>query len=54
MLNRTLILGIAAVVAIVAGVAASFFELIVLGAIVAIAAIGLGLRRRPTQETPGR
>jgi hypothetical protein len=54
MLNRTLILTIAAVIAIVVGVAASFFELIVLGVIAAVVAVGLGLRRQPTNETPGR
>jgi hypothetical protein len=54
MLNRTLILGIAAVIAIAVGLAVSFFELIVLGVIAAIVSVVLGLRRQPTHETPGR
>jgi hypothetical protein len=54
MLNRTLILTIAAVIAVAVGVAASFFELIVLGVIAAIVAVGLRLRRQPTHQTPGR
>jgi hypothetical protein len=54
MLNRTLILAIAAAIAIGVGVAASFFELIVLGVIAALVAVGLGLRRRPTHDAPGR
>jgi hypothetical protein len=54
MLNRTLILALAAVIAIVVGVAASFFELTVLGVIAAIVAVALGLRGRLTREAPGR
>jgi membrane protein implicated in regulation of membrane protease activity len=54
MLNRTVILAIAAVIAIVVGVAAGFFELTVLGVIAAIVAIALGLRGRPAREAPGR
>jgi hypothetical protein len=52
--NRTLILATAAVIAVAVGVAASFFELIVLGVIAAIVAVALGLRRRSTREAPGR
>jgi hypothetical protein len=48
MINRTLILAIAALVAIVAGAALGFFELIVLGVIAAIVAVALGLRSRAT------
>jgi hypothetical protein len=47
--SRTFILAIAAMAAIVAGTAAGFFELIVLGVVVAIAAAALALH-----ETPGR
>jgi hypothetical protein len=54
MLNRTLILAIAAVLAIVIGAATSFFELIALGIVVALVAVGLGLRRRAAHEVPGR
>ena len=54
MLNRTLILGLAAVVAIGVGLAVSFFELTVLGVLAAIVSVALGLRRQPTRETPGR
>jgi hypothetical protein len=54
MLNRALILGIAAVIAIAIGLAASFFELIVLGVIAAIGSVALGRRRQPTHQTPGR
>ena len=54
MLNRTLILGIAATLAIAVGLAVSFFELVVLGVIAAIASVFLGLRHSPTHETPGR
>lgn len=54
MINRTLILAIAAAVAIAAGVAASFFELTVLGVFAAIVAVAVGLRGRRTREAPGR
>jgi hypothetical protein len=54
MTSRALILAIAAAAAIVAGVAASFFELTVVGVIAAFVAIALGLRRRPTHGTAGR
>jgi hypothetical protein len=54
MLNRTLILGIAAVIAIVVGLAVSFFELTAVGVVAALVSVALGLRRQPTQETPGR
>jgi hypothetical protein len=45
MLNRTLILALAAVLAIAVGFATSFFELIVLGI---VAAVVLGVRDRVT------
>ena len=54
MLNRTLVLTITAVIAIVVGLAASFFELVALGVIAAIVAAFLALRRQPTHETSGR
>lgn len=54
MLNRTVILAIAAVIAIVVGAALSFFELIVLGVIAAIVSVALFLRRDPAHETLGR
>ena len=54
MLNRTLILGIAAVIAIAVGLAVSFFELTLLGVLAAIVSVVFGLRRQPTRETPGR
>lgn len=54
MLNRTLIIAIASVIAIAAGVAASFFELTVLGVLAAIVAVALGLTGRRTREAPGR
>lgn len=54
MLNRTLILGTAAIIAIGVGLAVSFFELTVVGVLAAIASVTLGLRRKPTHETPGR
>ena len=55
MRNRTVILGIAAVIAIVVGLAVSFFELTVLGVLTAIVCVALAVRRRqPTQEAPGR
>ena len=54
MRNRTLILGIAAMLAIAVGLAVSFFELIVLGVITAIVSVVLSLRRSPRHETPGR
>jgi len=54
MLNRTLILGIAAVIAIAVGLATSFFELTVLGVLAAIGCVALGLRRQRTREMPGR
>ena len=52
--NRTLILALAAVIAIVVGSAASFFELIALGVIAAIVAVALGLRGRLTRQASGR
>ena len=52
--NRTLILALAAMLAVGAGFALSFFELIILGAIMAVVAIGLGLRRRPAHDSPHR
>ena len=52
--NRALILATAAVAAIVAGVAASFIELTILGIVAAFVAIVLGLRRKPTHATHGR
>ena len=54
MLNRTLILATAAVIAIAVGVAASFFELTVLGVIGVIVAVALALKDRLTDEAPGR
>ena len=54
MLNRSLILGIAAVIAIGVGLAVSFLELTILGVLAAIVGVALGLRRQPTRETPGR
>lgn len=54
MLNRTVILGIAAVIAIGVGLAVSFFELTVVGVLAAIVAVVFGLRRQPTREAPGR
>ena len=54
MLNRTLILGLAAVIAIVVGSAASFFELTALGVVAAIVAVALGLRGRLTRHAAGR
>lgn len=54
MLNRTLILALAAVVAIVVGAAASFFELTALGVVAAIVALVLGLRDRLARQAPGR
>jgi hypothetical protein len=52
--NRTLILALAAMLAIGVGFALSFFELIILGGIMAIVAVSLGLRRRPTHDSPHR
>jgi hypothetical protein len=54
MLNRTLILALAAVLAIVVGAAASFLELTALGVIAAIVALALGLKGRLTRHAPGR
>jgi hypothetical protein len=54
MLNRKVILGIAAAIAIVVGLALSFFELTVLGVIAAVGCVALAVRRQPVQETPGR
>ena len=54
MLNRTLILGLAAVMAIVVGSAVSFFELTALGVIAAVVAVALALRGRLTRQAPGR
>ena len=54
MRSRALILATTAVAAIAAGVAASFFELTILGVIAAIGAIALGLRGRLTRQAPGR
>ena len=54
MLNRTLILAIAAVIFIAVGFATSFFELIVLGVVAAIVALALRLRRQPTPDATGR
>jgi hypothetical protein len=54
MLNRTIILATAAAIAIAVGVAASLFELTVLGVIAAIVAVALGLKGRTTREAPGR
>ena len=54
MLSRTVILGIAAVIAIGVGLAVSFFELTVVGVLAAIVAVVLGLRRQPPREAPGR
>jgi hypothetical protein len=54
MSNRTIILAAAAVIAIAAGFATGFFELIMLGAVAGIAAVGLRLRRQPAPETRGR
>ena len=54
MLNRTLILAFAAVVAIVVGAVASFFELTALGVIAAIVAVALGLTGRLIRQAPGR
>ena len=54
MLNRTVILGIAAVIAIVVGLAVSFFELTILGVLAAIVCVALAVRRQPTHESAGR
>lgn len=53
-LNRTLVLAVAAVLAVVVGVALSFFELIVLGVVVAAISAFLYLRREPAHETARR
>ncbi|HEY7076393.1 MAG TPA: hypothetical protein VH418_13535 [Solirubrobacteraceae bacterium] len=53
-MNRTLVLAIAAVAAIAVGVATSFFELIVLGVVAAVAAVVLGVRDRVTGGAPSR
>jgi hypothetical protein len=52
--NRALILGLAAVIAVVVGAALSFFELTALGVIAAIVAIALALRGQLTRQAPGR
>jgi membrane protein implicated in regulation of membrane protease activity len=52
--NRTLILGLAAVIAIAVGAALSFFELTALGVIAAIVAIALAVGGRLTRQAPGR
>jgi len=52
--NRTLILGLAAVIAMVVGAALSFFELTALGVIAAIVATALALRGQLTRQAPGR
>ena len=54
MRNRTLILGIAAVIAIGFGLAAGFFELTVLGVIAALASVILGVRSKFANELPER
>lgn len=54
MLNRPLVLGLAAVIAIAVGSAVSFFELTALGVIAAIVAVALAVRGRLTREVPGR
>lgn len=54
MLNRTIILAAAAVIALAVGFATGFFELIVLGAIAGIVAVGLGLKRQPSPGTRAR
>lgn len=52
--NRTVILALAAVLAIVVGAAASFLELTALGVIAAIVAVALALRGRLARQAPGR
>ena len=52
--NRTIILALAALVAVGVGFALSFFELIILGVIMAAVAVTLGLRGRPTHDAPRR
>lgn len=54
MLNRTLILAIGAVIAIVVGAALGFFELIVLGILGATVSVVLALRTKPTHAESGR
>jgi hypothetical protein len=54
MLNRTLILGIAALIFVAVGFATGFFELIVLGAVAAVVAVAPRLRRQPTAQTRER
>lgn len=54
MLNRTLILALVAMIAIVVGAAAGFFELTAVGVLAAIAAVAFGLRSRRTRQAPGR
>jgi hypothetical protein len=49
MVNRTLVLAIAAGLAVVLGVALSFFELIILGVLAGIVSPILFLRREPAQ-----
>jgi len=52
--NRTLILALAATIAIVVGAALGFFELTALGVVAAIVAIALALRGQLTRQAPGR
>jgi hypothetical protein len=52
--NRTLVLAVAAVLAIVVGVALSFFELIVLGIVAVAISLLLYLRREPAHGAAGR
>jgi hypothetical protein len=54
MSKRTVILGLAAAIAIVVGLAASFFELTVVGVLAAIFSVARAVRRQPTREAPGR
>jgi uncharacterized membrane protein YccC len=54
MLNRTLWIAIAAVLAIAVGFALSFFELILLGVLGAIVAAVLAVKGRTAGGTPGR
>ena len=52
--NRTIILALAALLAVGVGFALSFFELIILAVIMAVIAVTLGLRRRPIHDAPRR
>jgi hypothetical protein len=54
MMNRTLIPAVAAPVLIAVGLATSFFELIVLGAIAAVVALVLAVKRQPGHDAPER